>query len=160
MAVTNEKSTQVTDLTASPKKELDVRQLHARTRTARFDFTQGAAAGDATSTQDLCTIPAGARILGNLSFIRQSAFGAARTLDVGTRAHKNAQTGANVAEDADRFITALDVAAAGRSSFAADGTMAGDQDTLLGEATIFSTVAGGTIPVAATLQGEVVYVID
>lgn len=164
MAVTNEKSTQVTKLTASPKQELSVKERDGRVRIARFDFTQSAAAGDATSTQDLCDVPAGARILANPSFIKWDAFGAARTLDIGLRAHKNAQTGAAVAENATAINSAIDVSAAGRASLATDanGAIAAAGDSLLvaGEARVFTTVAGGTIPAGTTLRGDIAYVVD
>lgn len=160
MAVTNEKSVQMTNLDAVPRKELPANELGGRVRAARFDFTQGAAAGDPGSTADLCKLPARARVLAGLSYIRWSAFGAARTLDIGTRAHKNAQTGADIAANAARFVSALDVSAAGFATLASNAQMAGDTDTVLGEAVVYATVAGGTIPAGATLKGEIVYVVD
>lgn len=164
MAVTNEKSTQVTKLTATPKQELSVKERDGRVRIARFDFTQSAAAGDIGSTQDLCDLPAGARVLANLSFIQWDAFGVARTLDIGLRAHKNAQTGAVVAENATAINSAIDVSAAGRAALAADANgaigVAGDTLTVAGEARIFATVAGGTIPAGTKLRGDIAYVVD
>jgi len=168
MAVTNEKSTQMTKLTSVPKQELSVKERDGRVRIARFDHVQGAAAGDIGSTADLFQLPAGARILGNLSWIKYSAFGVARTLSVGTRAHRNAQTGAVIAESAARLISALAVDTAGKTTFASGthnsvigaGVMVQDQDTVLGECTVFATVAGGTWPAAATESGDAAYVVD
>jgi hypothetical protein len=164
MAVTNEKSTQVTKLTASPKQELSVKERDGRVRMARVDYTQSAAAGDIGSTQELCQLPAGARILGNLSFLAVSAFGAARTLDIGTRAHRNAQTGALVPEAAASINSAVDVSAAVRFSLAADANgpvnAGGDTLTFTGEVFVFSTVAGGTIPAGATIKGDIAYIVD
>lgn len=164
MAVTNENSAQVAKLVSVPKVELSVKERDGRVRIARFDFTQGAAAGDANSTQNLLDLPAGARLLANLSFIQWDAFGAARVLDIGLRAHKNAQTGATIAENATAINSAIDVAAAGRASLAADANgaigVAGDTLTVLGEARVFSTVTGGTIPAATKLRGDFAYVVD
>ncbi len=160
MAITNEKSTQITKLSAQPRQELAVDQVAGRLRVARFDFTQGAVAGDVGSTAELCRLPAGARILANLSYIRWSAFGVARTLDVGLRAHKNAQTGAQVAEAAAALVNDLNVASAGVANLASNGTIAGDSYKVAGEADVFATVAGDTIPAGATLKGDIVYVVD
>src|SRR5262245_36822835 len=114
MAVTNEKSTQMTKLTSSPKQELSVKELDGRLRVARFDHTQGAAAGDIGSTVDLVRLPAGARVLPRFSYLLSTAtFGAARTLSIGTRAHKNAQTGATIAEAAARLMSARDMTVVG-----------------------------------------------
>jgi hypothetical protein len=164
MAVTTEKSTQMTSITAVPKREVSVKELGARLRTLRFDFTQSAAVGDAGSTADLVEVPAGARILANLSFIKWDAFGAARLLDIGLRAHRNAQTGALVAENAEAINSDIDVNAAGRASFAADANgaiaAAGDSLVVVGVAVLYATVAGGTIPAGTKLQGDVIYVVD
>jgi len=168
MAVTVEKSTQMTKLTAALKQELSVKELGARLRTARFDFTQGAAAGDVLSTQELCRLPAGARILGNLSWLKYSAFTATATIDIGTRAHKNAQTGVAIVEDGDRFVKDLVATAAGRTTFASSthnsvvgaGVMVGDQDTVLGDVDVFAMNRVATIPAGATIAGEIVYVVD
>lgn len=71
------------------------------------------ASGDANSTIALCHLPAGRfTLLGDLSRVRHSAFGTARTMDIGWDAYTT-QAGAAVAADEDGIHSAADVAAAG-----------------------------------------------
>jgi hypothetical protein len=125
MAVTNEKSAEFSNMSAFPPSNNPVHSWHGRMRIAYFKFTQGAAAGDANSTAELVRLPQGSvRVIGHLSKIAFSAFGAARTLDIGTRAYKDLD-GVAVAEAAQAFASAVDVSAAGSLSLeesAAAGT--------------------------------------
>lgn len=163
MAVTAEKSTQITNGEAKPPVMLEPRDSHGRLRVAKFDFTQGAAAGDATSTADLVKLPPGKiRVLGSLSKICFSAFGAARTLDVGYTAHTDSN-GTTVVAAAAAFCSAVDVSAAG--SAVLDEAIAAGADTTAtfdsrSGVTLQAKVAGGTIPAAATLKGYIVYIQD
>lgn len=157
MAVTTyatEYSTQVAkhDLPATyfpgnpPRQPEDEGHVHY----LRFDFTQGAAAGDATSTQGLCYLPAGRwRILG--AFIDTSAFGASRTLDIGWDAFTQ-HDGTAVVADPNGLVAAKDVSAAlvawGLNVATAHVVLESRADVL-----IYSTVAGGTIPAGATIKG-------
>lgn len=159
MAVVNEKSSQIVKLDSDPRVELEVREAGGKLRTYRFDHTR-AVAGDATSTVDLCKLPAGARVLAGASYYRNTAGGAALTQDMGTRSHINAQTGATVAASAARFQSAVDVAAAGFRTLAADGQMTDDQDILLGEAVVFITTAGAAAPVGYKVTGEIVVAVE
>ena len=144
MAVTTEKSTQVTSEDAGTVT-LEPKDKGGRVRHLSFDFTQGAAAGDATSTQDLFIVPANTRLLGILSQLKFSAFGAARTLDVGDTADPN------------RFVSAADVSAAGTTNLdEADNNPSGF-DVGTSPLRVFSTVAVDTIPAAATLKGIALY---
>jgi hypothetical protein len=129
-----------------PRQPDDDGRLHYRW----FEATQGAAAGDATSTIGLCYIPAGRwRALGLA--LNCSAFGTGRTLDVGYATYTN-RDGTIVAADPDAFVTAKDVSALlyswgfnNATGFALIECIA---DTL-----VYSTVAVNTIPVGATLKG-------
>lgn len=160
MAVTTESSTQVGNVEASPPVLLDPRDNHGRVRFARFSFTQGAAAGDATSKQRLVKLPAGkVRVILPLSRVAHSAFGAARTLSLGHEAYETA--GVAVAEDLADLDTGVDVSAAG--SFIPTGTLGGDETKEFDSdegVVITASNAGGTIPAAATLQGHIAYVVD
>jgi len=161
MAVTTESSSQIGKQDGTPPTMLDTRDLHGRVRFARFDFTQGAAAGDAASIQRLIKIPAGkVRVLLALSRIANSDFGAARTLDLGWEAYTK-NNGVAVAVNFAGLDAAQAVTPAG--AYAPTGTVGGDEtfefDSDKG-VNICSRVAGGTIPAAATIKGYLAYVVD
>ena len=115
-------------------------------RVASFSFTQSAAAGDATSVQRLLVLPPGKiKVLG--IYLANSAFGASRVLDVGYEAF--AQTdGTAVSASATAFNDDLDVAAQG-ARMTWYNTALDSKSGIV----IKATVAGGTIPAAATLAG-------
>lgn len=131
---------------------------HGRVKALTFELTQ-VAAGDAGSVQSLIKLPAGKiRVLSHLSSLRTSAFGSSRTLDVGYAAYRNL-SGTPVNADPDAFATAVDVSAGATAVFTESTTMDlsqyfESQDGIL----LTSTVAGGTIPVSATIKGVVLYV--
>jgi hypothetical protein len=69
--------------------------------------------GDANSTIHLVTVPPGKfMLIGPLSFVAHSAFGTARTMDIGWAAYTN-EDGTAVGADEDGIHSAADVAAAG-----------------------------------------------
>jgi len=160
MAVTTETSTQRSNPIASPPVMNPAYEDHGRLRVKAFTFTQGAAAGDATSTQGLVKLPPGkGRVYLGLSLLENSAFGASRTLDVGYAAHTQTD-GTAVAADPNAFDNAIDVsslasAALGSDVAAASGKM-WEFDSKAG-IDIGAVVAGGTIPAGATLTGYIVY---
>jgi hypothetical protein len=159
MAVTTEKSAQINNAEAAPVVLNDNVDVYGKLRVAVFDFTQGAAAGDATSTMDLAVLPHGnIRILPELSHIAFSAFGASRTLDIGFLAYTDWKSAAVVA-DPNYFATAIDVSSAGAAKFSEALTApAKPQYRSKDGLTVQATVAGGTIPAGATLTGFIVYV--
>ena len=160
MAVTNEFSDQITDLDATPVVLQDTSSVHGRLRLFRFTFTQSAAAGDADSSVTFARLHAHSRVIGHLSKMYFSAFGAARTLDVGYKAYTDIDGTAQVA-DADFFATAVDVSSAGSLVFDESDTAAAHQGKKFdGEVDLVCDVAVDTIPAAATLDGHVVYVLD
>lgn len=165
MAVTTEKSDQVTNLEALPPVRLNTDELAGRLRIARFSFTQGAAAGDANSTVDLVKMPVGktVTILKNLSRIACSAFGASRVIDIGHQGFTNLD-GTVVAAAIDVLLDAGDVSAiadlamgAGTNALTVTNTFTINSQTA---ALIQAIVTGGTIPAGATLTGYIVYVED
>lgn len=152
MAVTDTKSTQL------DSERKDVRDDHAKTRSQYFEVTQGAAAGDAGSTVQLCDLPAGpVRILPYGSIIQYSALGASRTLDVGFKQY-NKGVGLEQAEEEDALIDGLDVSSAGLAAFNA-AVLKHDVYSTSG-IRVFGTIKGGTIPAGATISGIVQYVYE
>lgn len=160
MAVTVQYSAEFTNHNAALPIYVPSYTWRGRLRVAYFRFTQSGA-GDANSTAELVHLPAGKiRVLGNLSTIYFDAFGAARTLDVGYRAHTN-EDGTAVAEDEDFFATAVDVSAAGSAVLDEAGSAA--RAALLDSTEgvdIYAKVEGGTIPDTTVLEGFIVYVVD
>ena len=165
MAITNEKSTQVTNQDANPQIKNPKFQMNGDQKYMFFNFTQGAAAGDAGSTALLVRIPGGqGHILPVMSHIEHSAFGAARTLDVGIAAHTD-RSGAAVAAVADNIDDGRDVSGAG-SGFMGTGTNGkqfiaydiGATKGQVAQADVLATVNVDTIPAAATLTGWITYV--
>jgi len=164
MGVTTEKSTQETNRTATPPVKNPSYNEHGRVRTAYFAFNQGAAAGDATSTQDLVTLPPGiVRLIKTDSKFVCSAFGSSRTLDIGYAAHTNAD-GTAVPLSANAILDDADVSAAAKLECGAGTGALGTDPTILFDSRegvkLYATVAGGTIPAGATIKGYFKYVTD
>jgi len=160
MAVTTQKSAEVTNITASPPTMLDTTSLHGRLRVAYFKHTQDGA-GDANSTADLVKLPAGkGRILIRSSWLAGSAFGSSRTLDIGYVAHTD-NSGDAVAVDIDALLDNLDISSATGAML---GVGTGAADTYLYDSnaalTIQAKCLNGTFPDSATLEGYIVYVLD
>jgi len=159
MAVTNQFGTEVTNLDATPVVLNETHKSHGNQRIFRFTFTQSGA-GDATSDVVFARIPAHSRVVGHLSKMYFSAFGAARTLDVGYQAYTDTD-GTAVVADPNLLATAVDVSSAGSLVFDEANTAGANQGRLFdGEVDLVATVAVDTIPDAATLDGYVVYVMD
>jgi hypothetical protein len=159
MAVTTEKSTQVSNKTATPPVNNPAYNEGGDLKVFYFSFTQGSAAGDANSTADLLTMPPGKyRILLDQGNVTCSAFGASRTLDLGYTAYTN-YDGTAVTADEDGFISAADISAAATVA-TSEALAAGADRTYFVDSkegfTLRAKCAGGTIPVGATLKGYVV----
>lgn len=161
MAVTQEKSDQITNQEATPPVMSNVDTLRGKLKILRFSFTQGAAAGDAGSLAELCKIPAGVvRVFLEKSYIAVSALGAARTMDTGWLAYVDTNGDAVVA-DPNGLDDGVDVSSA--VAFKPIGTVGGDETYLFesnGGLTLTAQVNDGTIPVGATIGGYIVYVQD
>lgn len=159
MAVT--KSVQATNVDATPRVELSVKQSRGRVRTVRFDYTQ-VALGAISDEIELCNLPAGARLLAGLSYVRTGVGTALETYSLGTRAHVDAQTGLPVAQNATRF--AAGVAANATPAFntlaAVAGAMALDTDTIAGTARVYATIAGAGAAAGQVWSGEIAFIVD
>lgn len=156
MAVTAEKSTQANvSVTGLPLPSTENKGTPVM---FKVDFTQGAAAGDANSTQDLIILPPGRwRYWQHLSKLFNSAFGAARLLDIGHTGYTEPD-GDVIAADVDAIDSLHDVAAAGSyqpgDELLVDGSLLINSKTPV---TIQARVTGGTIPAAATVKGVLVF---
>lgn len=136
----------------------DAKDAGGKLRVAYFKHTQSGA-GDATSQAYLCKLPAGTvRVIPALSYVRCSAFGAARTVDIGYGAYTD-KNGATVATDPDAFADGLDVSSAAKKVLDETAALAAVSAELESNSGIdvVAVVAGGTIPDAATLEGHIVY---
>jgi hypothetical protein len=152
MAVVNENSAQANAILTG--KMLAAHKDQARVLELVFNHTQ-VVAGDATSEQKLVKIPAGIfrfhRTLSNIFF---SAFGAARVLDIGWLAYVD-KNGTAVAASANGLNDNIDVSAAGTAIIGLAIAVGYKDFESRDGVWITSTVAGGTIPAGATLDGVV-----
>jgi hypothetical protein len=140
-----------------------VSRIHAVDRAGKLRYhiaklTTPTVAGDATSTIDFGTLPAGrVRLLTNDIKVQCSALGASRVLKLGHRAYAG-ELGVTVAEDDDAFATSVDVAAAGvKAGGLAELTF--DMFSRAGVG-VFGTVTGGTIPIGAALEVSIPYILE
>lgn len=131
----------------------------AKLRFTWFTCTQGAAAGDAGSTFQLCKLPPGRiRVLPGMSRLWTSAFGASRVAKIGHGVYVN-ESGADVAADDDAFGASIDISSAVNNAVLSNTIMKHDVFTRSGFQ-VFATVTGGTIPAAATFNGYIAYVAE
>lgn len=161
MAVTTENSDEYARIVAVPGKVNPTHAWHGRMRIGYFNFTQGAAAGDAGSVARLIKLPAGkVRVILPLSRIAFDALGAARTMDLGWEAYTN-DDGTAVAADPNGLDDGVDVSGAGSVNPA--GTV-GDHETYLFESqdgvVLTAQFNDGTIPAATNVSGYFIYVVD
>lgn len=154
MAITNEVSAEAAIEAAGGVGRLSDASGGGKVHLAYFSFTQGAAAGDANSTADLRKLPPGrVRIVGSMSHIAFSAFGAARTLDIGYTAYVD-EDGETVAAVVDALVDGADVSAAGSANMSGNPLLESRAGV-----TVQAKVLGGTIPAGATLEGVIAYCI-
>lgn len=161
MALMDVTSDQITNSNASPKVLNPPADITGKVRIQYFSYTQGAVVADIASTFDLLQLPPGRiRILSKLSNVSWSALGAARTMSIGLRAY-TLMSGVAEPVQAALLDSAKDWSAAG---VAAIGTaLLKDQSiglTSQAGITVFATIAGGTVPVGATISGWLAYTRD
>lgn len=152
MALTAEKST----LAAAVGTGVTVESVSGKGEVIFFyvNFTQSAAIGDANSTIDLVVLPPGKwRYVADLSKLYYSAFGAARTLDVGFAVYTEPDGDIIAASQAAIDLT-KDVAAAG--SYAPGGALTADGTLLINSktpVTIYATCKAATLQAGSTIKG-------
>jgi hypothetical protein len=134
---------------------------HGKFRIAFFQLEAVTVAGDAGSTVELTDLPPGAvRILPHMSRLIHSAWGSSRTLAIGHKAYQ--KTGSPAAEEAlnaSAFVAAYDISGAVTTP-AVLGTALKYDVYSLGGVVLYATVAGGTIPIGATLSGYFAYIYE
>ncbi len=161
MAVTNEKSDQITNQEATPPVMSGVDTLRGKLKFLRFSFTQGGSAGDILSDAELCKLPAGVvRVFLEKSYIATSAHGTSATLSLGWQEYTDTD-GDTVLTDADGLDNDTDTSAAG--AYKPVGTVGGDETYLFesnGGVTLIATITGAVIPAAATIKGYIAYIVD
>jgi len=159
MAVTTQKSTQVTNFDAEPAVMEETSDIHGRLRIAYFDHTQSGA-GDATSSVEIVRLPPGTvRLLGALSRIEHAWTTASATMDVGWDAYTDLD-GDAVAADADGLDNGIDVDTAGVTAIGS--TQAADTKTFISRdgVSIRLTSQDTAIADTNTASGYLVYVVD
>lgn len=158
MAVTTEKSTQVTNQDATPAVMNPYFEDGASVRYLYFKHTQGSSAGDDGSSAILTRIPAGqGHILKQLSFCRFTAFGSSRTLDIGLAAYTERDSD-SVSAQTDVLEDGRDISSANAKGVAlGTGTNAASALLLTYDSKapidVKAIVAGGTWPAGAVLEG-------
>ena len=136
--------------------DVTAQKLHVQ----EFNFTQGAAAGDEGSSAGLMYFQPGRYVFfPKLSQVQWTAFGSSRVMDIGFSAYTGedavAVAAAPVAFDADIDVSSAGIAAMG-SDVAAN---TGGCFTIKSSTgfSIMALVTGGTIPIAARLQGHIAF---
>lgn len=155
MAVLQLKATE-----ADPANRTHAAEVHGKLRIMTFHLPAVAVAGDIGTTIDLGTLPAGkVKVLTSMSKIKASAFGAARTLEIGHPAYQKRDSASEPFEAADDNAfssVALNVAAA-TNDLPMDATQLDFDLYSKNGVLVQAVVKGGTIPVGATLEGFIVY---
>lgn len=152
MAITTEKSAQLIKTDAEPRQFLGTTDLHGRVRMASFDFTQGAANGDAGSLAVCCTLPAGRVRLIDIEAIHD-AMSTGRTLDWGHAGYDTKS--ATVAADPDAFAADLSVATAGTKRSFVNQVIDSTQGFRL-----TAQINDGTLLAGKKISGVARYVLD
>lgn len=152
MAVTTERGVIVSVREGTSTTALTRLQCGCAVNCMPIDFTQSAAAGDATSTQAITVMPAGKHKILSIVLVT-SAFGASRVLDVGYEAHTKSDGTTAVTASANAFKDDLDVANAATTRI----DLNRDMDSRAGYV-VSTTVVGGTIPAGATIKGYVTFI--
>ena len=153
MAVTNENSNLMANVAASPPV-LNDGSVDGTTKI--WTFTQGAAAGDDLSTARLFVLKANEVLSTHTMSVAFSAFGAARTLNIGHEAY-TVPGSTETAADPNAIADGIDVSAAGRAVVADAPTSNLDSFGPFNvDIVIVAQVDGGTIPAAATINGTAI----
>lgn len=161
MAVTTQKSTEYTNISATPPTIQDAQVISGKLRVAYFKHTQSGA-GDATSSAAVAELPPGkVRLLGPLSTLYVNWTTAAATLDAGWDAYTDID-GTAVAADANGIDDGVSVETAGQVTLGSALTATGytkvfeSQDGVV----IRLTSQDTAIADADTAAGFLVYVVE
>jgi len=159
MAVTTQKSTQLTNLDALPPVLEDSADYAGRLRVAYFAATQDGA-GDATSSVEVVRLPPGrVTLLGRLSNIEHAWTTASATMDVGWDAYTEPD-GTAIAADPNGLDDGIDVDTAGETtigSVVAAGRKQFDSNTGV---SIRLTSEDEILADTNTAEGYLIYIVD
>ena len=159
MATTN--STQYANGVAHPPVLNDANVHNGKMRFFEFDYTQDGA-GSAGDDVRLVKLPAGkVRVVLPLSRIAHSAYGAARTADLGWEAYTDSDGVTAVAADPNGLDDGVDISGAG--SYNPVGTVGGAETYLfdsLDGVVLTLQVNDAAPPDAATLKGYFVVIME
>lgn len=162
MAVTTEKSDQITNSEATPIVLEDTTSLHGRKRIAFFTHTQ-VAVGDANSVVETIKLPAGrVRVMFNESLIEHNWVTALIDMNVGWAAYVD-QDGVAVVADPNGIDAAIDVDVAGvfiPGSAIADGSAKTKLFESRDGVTIEVQAIAAALAVGDTVNGYLTYVVD
>jgi hypothetical protein len=161
MAITTQKSDQVTNQDATPPTMNALHLSSGSLRIEYFKHTQSGA-GDDGSSVTLVRLPAGQGVVfKQLSLIRWTAFGASRVMDIGYAAYTE-RDGDAVSAGADIFEDGRDVSSANaKGVLLGTGTNADDLPVYIYDSKapvdVKALVTGGTWPDAAVVEGWIAY---
>lgn len=159
MAVTTQKSTQLTNLDALPPVLEGSADYAGRLRVAYFAFTQSGA-GDATSSAEVVRLPPGqVTLLGRLSNIEHNWTTALATMDVGWDAY-TALDGSTVAADPNGLDDGIDVDAAGETTIGSIVPAGRKQFESQDGVSIRLTSQDVALADGDTAEGYLIYVVD
>lgn len=149
-------STQVANSKARPIVKNPVSDVGGRLRVQYFDFTVTTELS-IDDEVNVVRLPAGRkRIFPALCVLTPDTHGSSRTANVGFRAYTDPDTGP-VSEDPDGLATLLGTNVATDVAFDVAGTVLINSE---GEVDLFIQVKGGTVAVAKTYKGYIVYSLD
>jgi len=159
MAVTTQKSTQLTNLDALPPVLEGSADYAGRLRVAYFSFTQDGA-GDATSSAEIVRLPPGqVTLLGRLSNVEHNWTTASATMDVGWDAYTEPD-GTAVAADPNGLDDGIDVDTAGETTIGSIVAAGRKQFDSQDGVSIRLTSQDVAIADTDTAEGYLVYVVD
>jgi len=160
MAILALVSDQLTNAAAKPVVMNRTIDMLGKLRFAYFSKT-GVAAGDDGTNCDLVLLPKGnIRVLGALSRVAFSAFGASRVLDLGHRAYDKidgvSEAVALAAFDNDIDISAAGAAAIGNALSYEDSYVLTSKNGVM----VCALVTGGTWPIGGIIRGYIAFLAD
>jgi hypothetical protein len=157
--MTTQNSTEYANQVAHPPVEMEANYFYGKLRVYRFTFTQSGV-GSAGSIARLVRLPAGKiNVIGGLSRVKYSALGTSRTLAIGWAQYRD-KTGAIITTSSGGIDAAFAAATAGNATLGSalsDFTKTFESSSGV---TLIGTIAGGTIPAAATLAGYFVVAVE
>lgn len=161
MAVTNQESTEYTNLSATPPTVQDKTVLGGQVALAYFAFTQSGA-GDATSDAIVAKLPAGrVRLIGPMSSVHVNWTTASATMDVGWGAYTDFG-GTTQSADPNGIDDGIDVESAGFQTLGSALTATGGTKVFESREGVTITLTSQDVALAngSTAIGYIAYVAE